>query len=252
MTTTHSGTWKRQGIISALMSYLQARTERFRIQPAAYPDNRDRRPFQSVDAQSAKLPAHLAVRTSATEESEFRRHTMVFRKESRHDAFQRQISALRQQLSADQEDDIVQDDAEPMPPHQFSPESESDHRQESPPMIPLEQRPASAETGVIAAGSSWSGTLQSDGSIHVFGNVDGEILAADDVFVAEGAEVDAKVTATNVIVAGNLGGTVECTGRMEVWPTGHVSGDIRSPRLIVHEGARIDGTVGMEVPNNTD
>ena len=40
---------------------------------------------------------------------------MVFRKESRADSFQRQISALRQQLGTDQEDDEFYDDAEPMP-----------------------------------------------------------------------------------------------------------------------------------------
>lgn len=175
---------------------------------------------------------------------------MVFRKESRHDSFQRQISALRQQLSADQDEDIGRDD-QPSPPIQFSSPAEPQFRSDLPAPQPSDLRPVSGETGVIAAGSSLSGTLRSDGSVHIFGSVDGEIIAEDDIFVAEGASVDAQVSATNVIVAGRLGGTITCRNRLEVWPTGHISGDVSSPSLVVHEGATVDGKVAMRPTNDT-
>lgn len=175
---------------------------------------------------------------------------MVFRKESRHDSFQRQISALRQQLSADQDGDAGDDDAT-APPLRFTRAPDEQSEEDAPAPMPTEVQTAGGDTGVIAVGSSWSGMLRSEGSVHIYGTVDGEIDADEDVFVAEGATVDARVSATNVIVAGRLGGSIECRNRLEVWPSGRVTGDISSPSLVVHEGATMDGKVTMRTPDDS-
>lgn len=180
---------------------------------------------------------------------------MVFRKESRADSFQRQISALRQQLSADQEGDEFYDDAEPMPGTGSGPISPVFGQQGAGYATPTPMTPAvpvipvaTGNVGVIAANSSWSGTLRTPSSIHVFGTVDGELRADDEVYIAEGAVVDAFIAAVTVIVAGSMTGTVECTGRLEVLPSGHVSGDVTTPTLIVHEGATVEGDLKMRAP----
>jgi len=171
---------------------------------------------------------------------------MVFRKESRADSFQRQISALRQQLGTDLDDEDVIDDAEPMP----------DSGQPLSPVTQLEDRPAQmiartsppsadARTGVVSAESIWSGTLQAQGSLNVFGQVEGELSVADELFVADGAHVNAQVNARIVVVAGALEGTIVCEGRLEVLPTGRVSGDVTAQSLVVHEGATIEGDLRM-------
>lgn len=179
---------------------------------------------------------------------------MVFRKESRADSFQKQISALRQQLSADQEaEDDYYDDAEPMPD---APEYRTASTPTSPP--PLERpaapsvRQADAATGVIAAGSVWDGTLRSDGSVQVFGQAQGTLDVRDEIYVAEGAVVDARISAQTIVVAGRVSGTIECAGRLEVLPTGHVSGDVTSPTLVVHEGATVEGDLRMRAPETRD
>lgn len=175
---------------------------------------------------------------------------MVFRnKETRQDSFQRQISALRQQLSTDQEEDEIADDAEEMS-EAASPQDTPGAFRYAPPSTvsaPLRTggRMADSGTGVIAAGSSWNGTLQSEGSIQVFGRVEGELTAGEEVFVAEGADVRARVVARTIVVAGRVEGTMECHGRLEVMPSGYVSGDVTSATLVVHEGAMVDGDVKM-------
>ena len=73
-------------------------------------------------------------------------------------------------------------------------------------------------------------------------------LSRDDVFIAEEAEVDAVVHATNVTIAGNMRGTVNCTARHEILPRGRVAGDINAPVLVVHEGAVLAGDVAMAAP----
>jgi cytoskeletal protein CcmA (bactofilin family) len=176
---------------------------------------------------------------------------MVFRKESRADSFQRQISALRQQLGTDQEDDEFYDDAEPMPD---TPEASLGDApiaaRPTPAPMPVTGTPrvADAATGVIAADSIWSGTLRSRGSLQIFGQIEGDLEASDEIFVAEGARVNARIAARIVVVAGLVEGTVECSGRLEVLPTGRVSGDVTAPSLVVHEGAAIEGDLRMQAP----
>src|SRR5688500_12173454 len=110
---------------------------------------------------------------------------MVFRKESRADSFQRQISALRQQLGTDQEDDELFDDAEPMP-DASEPQDDGAPVAVRPTPTPMPRpsapRVADSATGVIAAGSIWSGTLRSHGSLQVFGQVEGDLAASDEIF----------------------------------------------------------------------
>ncbi|MEI2617924.1 MAG: polymer-forming cytoskeletal protein [Thermomicrobiales bacterium] len=172
---------------------------------------------------------------------------MVFRKESRTDSFQRQISTLRQQLGSD-EDEV--DDAEELPTYSAPAEAaarsplpslESQRRHQPP-------RMSDASTGVVSANSSWSGTLRSEGSIQIFGTIEGDLTASDEIYVAEGATVDAHIRARTIIVAGAVTGTIECLGRLEVMPSGSISGDVTSPTLIVHEGATVEGDVKMQSP----
>jgi cytoskeletal protein CcmA (bactofilin family) len=173
------------------------------------------------------------------------RDMMVFRKESRADSFQRQISALRQQLSTDQEDDEmypVVDDASPMP-------GDSDAAPRPTTLRALSPLPEDAEqVGVIAANSHWNGTLRSEGSLRVLGTVEGELYAVDEIYIAEGASIHARVSAAQVVIAGTVNGTVECTNRLEILPAGHVIGDVTSPILIVHEGATVEGDLSMRAP----
>jgi cytoskeletal protein CcmA (bactofilin family) len=177
---------------------------------------------------------------------------MVFRKESRADSFQRQISALRQQLGTDQDDaeEMVVDDAQPYTPPAEQPPAMARY---TPAPVGAPQphqapRVSDSATGVVAANSSWSGTLTSDGSVQIFGKIDGELTAADEIYVAEGATVHARLRARTIIVAGSVDGTIECLGRLEVMPSGFVSGDVTSPTLVVHEGATVDGDLKMRSP----
>jgi cytoskeletal protein CcmA (bactofilin family) len=103
-----------------------------------------------------------------------------------------------------------------------------------------------ASTSTIARNAYWNGTLKSEGSLQVFGKADGELHSDTDLYVAEGAEVDASLHADSVVVAGLVRGKIEARSRLEVLPQGEVTGDVRSPKLVVHEGATISGQLKME------
>lgn len=202
---------------------------------------------------------------------------MVFRRDNKVDSFQRQMSALRNQLGAPGEglDDLDED----MPeldddqfdnrtyrsqgaaldndnaaysfgnyPSQAGQSSRAAYEEDSP-AIP--QMPASdSEASIIAADANWKGDINAERSIHVLGKVQGSITANEDIWIAEGAEVNATVTAMRVIVGGTLAGAANASSRFEVLPTGQVTADVTSPITVVHEGATLNGN--FRVGNGDD
>lgn len=206
---------------------------------------------------------------------------MVFRRDNKVDSFQRQMSALRNQLGATGEElDDDQDDMPGLGDEQFDTPSyrsqavslESDNAgysfgnypsptgqqqrapydEEDSPAVP-NMPDTDANASVIAADASWKGDISAERSIHVLGKVQGTITASEDLWIAEGAEVNATVTAQRVIVGGTLTGSATASSRFEVLPTGNVSADVTSPVSVVHEGATINGNfrVGGESDNDT-
>lgn len=191
---------------------------------------------------------------------------MVFRRDSKVDAFQRQISALRHQLGAEPDrqtrtdlelvtlphDDLGRwDDLarfEPGPQPMIHPVADP-----SPPSSFFDARPSELSpvsaidegTSILSHTTTWTGNLDSSGSLHVHGRVEGSLSARDCIFVAEEADVEAVIRAATVTIAGRVIGSVHCTTRFEILPRGRVDGDIHSPLVVVHEGATITGDISM-------
>ena len=99
--------------------------------------------------------------------------------------------------------------------------------------------------GRIGKGSRLSGTLVFEGSVRVYGEVEGEIVAGEAVIVRRGGKVNAKIRATEVVIEGHVTADVHATGRVEIGVTGSFSGSLVTPCLVIHEGARFDGNCSM-------
>lgn len=197
---------------------------------------------------------------------------MVFRRDNKSDSFQRQMSAIRQQIGSDAESEERPGQREARYPSdraagQFSEPAAGAYgfgefaaagaAQSANQPVPLPPEmptiPAvDAKTTVIANGTIWKGEIQSNGSVHVHGRFEGSIKATQDVFIADEADMDASIAATNVVIAGLAKGTIRCDTRFEVLPTGRVSGDIVAPTLVVHEGATISGQLRMSAQDTAE
>lgn len=193
---------------------------------------------------------------------------MVFRRDNKVDSFQRQMSALRNQLGTTGEElDDPQDDMPELDDDQFesspyrsqpaaveqdagaysfgnypapSGQASQGPIDEDAPAIP-EMPSADGQISVISSDATWNGEMSSENSIHVFGKVEGTLTAREDIWIAEGAEVNATVNASRIVVGGLLSGSVTATSRFEVLPTGQVSAEVTSSISVVHEGANING-----------
>ena len=73
----------------------------------------------------------------------------------------------------------------------------------------------------------------------------GEIDLRSDLRIGPSARIEATVHARNVLVEGSVTGDLSADSRVELVATAEVAGNIRSPKIIVAEGAKFRGTVDM-------
>jgi cytoskeletal protein CcmA (bactofilin family) len=182
---------------------------------------------------------------------------VVFRKDAKTDTFQRQISALRQQLG--NEDEVsppARPASYPAAAQEYAPDVPVASSRFGAPAAPAYDAPepeipswanqtADASTSTIAPETVWNGDLQATGPLHIRGKVEGSITSRSDIFIAEEADVEATITAENLAVAGTVRGSIRCSGRLEVLPAGRVNGDVFAQVLVVHEGATLNGQFSM-------
>ncbi len=90
------------------------------------------------------------------------------------------------------------------------------------------------------------GDLSGDEDVLVEGKVEGKVqLPQNQLTVGANGTVEAHVEAKTVIITGRVAGDVVATERLEIQATGVVEGDVKAPRLIVEEGAILNGSITM-------
>ena len=90
------------------------------------------------------------------------------------------------------------------------------------------------------------GTVTANEDLRLGGRVEGTIQVPNHVLtLGPQAQILADVQAGTVVVDGVVTGSVRATEKVVLGETGAISGDIRSPRVEMHEGARLDGRIDM-------
>jgi cytoskeletal protein CcmA (bactofilin family) len=102
-------------------------------------------------------------------------------------------------------------------------------------------------TTIIGSDASLKGTIDSQESLRIEGAFEGTINSKGEIFVGEGAVVNADIYGRRVVVAGEVRGMIEAVNGLEITGTGRVYGDITGDRLIVDEGAVYKGNVNMDI-----
>jgi cytoskeletal protein CcmA (bactofilin family) len=91
-----------------------------------------------------------------------------------------------------------------------------------------------------------SGDLTGEEDLVIEGKVEGKVsLPNNQLTVGQNGTVEAEVNAKAVVVIGRVAGNVRGTDRVEIQATGIVEGDVVSPKLLVAEGAVLNGSISM-------
>jgi cytoskeletal protein CcmA (bactofilin family) len=108
------------------------------------------------------------------------------------------------------------------------------------------QSPRSKQVAQVGKSTSIKGELSGDEDLEIEGRVEGSVRVPEhQITVGEGGTVTADVDGKSVVVVGTISGSVTAGDRVEVLEGGVVHGDIKTVRLVVQDGATINGNVSM-------
>jgi len=103
--------------------------------------------------------------------------------------------------------------------------------------------------GLIDLESEFRGDLVFKGSFRIEGFFKGTIVSDSLLIIGEKAKVEAEVKVGQVVINGEIKGTVHATEKVEIHNQGRVFGSIISPRLVVEEGAYLEANCQtQEIP----
>ncbi|MEE3330978.1 MAG: polymer-forming cytoskeletal protein, partial [Myxococcota bacterium] len=92
----------------------------------------------------------------------------------------------------------------------------------------------------------FKGDLSGDEDLQIDGMVDGGIqLANHQLTIGDTGRAQAQLYAKSVVVIGQVTGNITATELVELQSSATVEGDIHTPRLVIADGAVLNGTVEM-------
>ncbi|MCC7352203.1 MAG: polymer-forming cytoskeletal protein [Anaerolineae bacterium] len=121
---------------------------------------------------------------------------------------------------------------------------------------PAEPHPAAppvnrAAAAVVDKLSEIKGTLHSKGNVLIEGIFQGEVEAKETVWVEKGAQTKAQIRANDAVISGSFDGEAECQHRLQIAATATISGEIKTPVLVVEEGATVNCRFSMTRPGRS-
>ena len=101
-------------------------------------------------------------------------------------------------------------------------------------------------TTVIGEGMMLKGELRGTGSIVVLGRFEGDIVAEGTITVGEGGYVDANISAATIVIDGVVRGNMSADTKVEIGPTGSLTGSVKSAAMSASEGATVKSEIWLE------
>ncbi len=96
----------------------------------------------------------------------------------------------------------------------------------------------------ISQGIKIKGELTGSEDLYVDGVVEGKLnLSNGTLTIGPNGSVKADVDAREVLVSGRIEGNITAREKVQLWSTGQVSGEVRTERLAIEEGATLRGKV---------
>ena len=101
-------------------------------------------------------------------------------------------------------------------------------------------------SGFVGHGTTLTGETQFQAMLRVDGHLIGTVSSATGtLIVGTNGQVDANIQVAAAMINGTVNGDVMATEKLQLGRTARVMGNIQSPRLIVEEGAILEGSCSM-------
>ena len=98
----------------------------------------------------------------------------------------------------------------------------------------------------LGEGTEFEGKLSFTGSVRLDGRFKGEILSEGTLVVGDSASIEGEIDVSEIIVSGEIKGSITASKRIEIHAPGKVFGNIQAPVVIIEEGVIFEGTCKMQ------
>ncbi len=95
-------------------------------------------------------------------------------------------------------------------------------------------------TGFFDKDTEIKGDLSFEGSFRIDGRFMGKIDSDSVLIIGENGKVDADIKIGNIIINGEVKGTIQAKEKVEINARGRVIGTVITPKLAVEEGAYLE------------
>jgi cytoskeletal protein CcmA (bactofilin family) len=98
---------------------------------------------------------------------------------------------------------------------------------------------------VLADDINFQGTMKFSKSLMIKGKFEGQIDATGHLIIGPAAVVNASIRAGVITNYGQINGNVEGTERLELFNNARLTGDVKTPELIIESGCHFNGNCAM-------
>jgi cytoskeletal protein CcmA (bactofilin family) len=100
---------------------------------------------------------------------------------------------------------------------------------------------------VIGSSIVIDGEISGGENLVVLGTVKGKISLKESLLVESSGVIEAEIDTANIEVSGHVTGNISASEKVELKANCKVVGDIRSPRVLIADGAVFKGSVDMDI-----
>jgi cytoskeletal protein CcmA (bactofilin family) len=105
---------------------------------------------------------------------------------------------------------------------------------------------------VLGEFTTFTGNIESEGSIKVLGKVEGDVKASGDVYIEQTSSVTGNIYGSNVYISGHIKGNVLAKGILHLMTQAKLYGDIEVNSIVTDEGAIFQGNCRMIEVNSEE
>ena len=115
--------------------------------------------------------------------------------------------------------------------------------------VPTPSTPSRGQVAVIGASMSIKGEIRAREELVVDGEVEGTLESQSQITVGANGKVRANIKAREVIVYGSVRGNVEVAEKIAIRDQGSVVGDIKAAGIGIDDGAYFKGSIDIVRPD---
>ncbi len=105
--------------------------------------------------------------------------------------------------------------------------------------------PTSSNINTLVEGSHSEGTINTQNDLRVDGTIVGTVNCGGKLIIGPTGNVDGEVTSQNAVIEGRFNGVLTIHDILDVRDTASVTGEIKTGKLLVQNGATFTGSCDM-------